>query len=124
MSNSNAVILSINAGSSSLKTTLFVEEGSGHGASGLRRLASAEISSINSPPARLKYLRGSYKDSRDVGDVKDHKQAFEHVLNAFISDAEIPEVSSKDDIDYTAHRVVQGGNFEEKSVTRGHLRLI
>ena len=110
----SAVILSINAGSSSLKTTLFVEEGSGSGSKDLRRLASAEISSINSPPARLKYLRGTYKDTSEVGQVGDHKHAFEHVLNAFVSDKEIPEVSSKDDIDYTAHRVVQGGNFAEK----------
>ncbi|KIW68512.1 acetate kinase [Phialophora macrospora] len=109
----SAVILSINAGSSSLKTTLFVEEESEGGQPKLRRLASAEISSINAPPARLKYLRGTYKDTSEVGEVEDHKHAFEHVLNAFISDSEIPEVSSKDDIDYTAHRVVQGGNFEE-----------
>ena len=114
MANNNAVILSINAGSSSLKTTLFVEEGKGNGGMDLRRLASAEISSINSPPAHLKYLRGSYKDSSDVGEIKDHRGAFEHVLNAFLSDSEIPEVSSKDDIDYTSHRVVQGGDFEEK----------
>jgi acetate kinase len=120
-SNSSPVILSINAGSSSLKTTLFVEEEAESGSKGLRRLASAEISSINSPPARLKYLRGISKDTRDVGDVQDHKQAFEHVLNAFIEDTEIKEVSSKDDIDYTAHRVVQGGNFEEKSVIPGRL---
>jgi acetate kinase len=114
MSDKN-VILSINAGSSSLKTTVFVEEDNAGSGPSLRRLASAEISNINSPPARLKYLRGTYKDTSEVGDIKDHKQAFEHVLDAFVGDSEIPEVSSKDDIDYTAHRVVQGGSFEEKS---------
>ena len=123
MANDSAVILSINAGSSSLKTTVFVEEGTGSGSKGLRRLASAEISSINSPPASLKYLRGTYKDTSEVGDIEDHKQAFEHVLDAFISDSDIPEVSSKDDIDYTAHRVVQGGNFEEKLVMLQTLSL-
>ena len=121
MAENSAVILSINAGSSSLKTTLFVEEETGSGSKDLRRLASAEISSINSPPACLKYLRGNCKDTSEVGDVQDHKQAFEHVLNAFISDSEIPEVSSKDDIDYTSHRVVQGGNFEEKSAISQNL---
>jgi acetate kinase len=118
----SAVILSINAGSSSLKTTLFVEDETAGGRPVLRRLASAEIFSINSPPARLKYVRGTHKDTSEVGEVNDHKHAFEHVLNAFISDSEIPEVSSKDDIDYTAHRVVQGGNFEEKSVLPQFLR--
>ncbi|OAL33091.1 acetate kinase [Fonsecaea nubica] len=120
------VILSINAGSSSLKTTLFVEEESDEGkVKGLRRLGSAEISSINAPPARLKYLRGSYKDTRELGDINDHNHAFEHILNAFLADAEIPEVSNKDDIDYTAHRVVQGGNFEENQfITKKTLNKI
>jgi acetate kinase len=114
MSESGVVILSINAGSSSLKTTVFIEQKGANGERDLRRLASAEISNINSPPAKLKYTRGSQKDNSEVGNIKDHRGAFEHVLNAFIEDKEVPEVSSKDDIDYTAHRVVQGGDFEEK----------
>jgi acetate kinase len=114
MSENGAIILSINAGSSSLKTTVFIEQKGSNGKRDLRRLASAEISNINSPPAKLKYTRDSYQDNSEAGDIKDHRGAFEHVLNAFIVDKEITEVSSKDDIDYTAHRVVQGGDFEEK----------
>lgn len=108
------IILSINAGSSSLKTTLFVEEADAQsGDKKLRRLGSAEISAINSPPARLKYTRAAYKDSSELGHIKDHKAAFEHILDAFLSDAEIPQVSKKEDIHYAAHRVVQGGDFED-----------
>lgn len=107
------IILSINAGSSSLKTTLFVEDEGASAGKELRRLASAEIASINSPPSKLKYTRGSHKESAELDKVHDHRDAFEHILNAYVSDAEISEVSSRDDIDYTAHRVVQGGSFEE-----------
>jgi acetate kinase len=106
------IILSINAGSSSLKTTLFIEEDKDKSKS-LRRLASAEVSAINQPPSKLKYTRGSYKNKSELGNVQDHKGAFEHVLNAFLSDEEIPEVKGKDDIHYACHRVVQGGEFEE-----------
>lgn len=104
------IILSINAGSSSLKTTVFLEQGPANSKS-LRRLASAEISAINSPPAKLKYVRGSHKQSSDAGQIHDHSQAFAYVLDAFISDADIPEVPSKESIHYACHRVVQGGSY-------------
>ncbi|EXJ93844.1 acetate kinase [Capronia coronata CBS 617.96] len=107
------IIISINAGSSSLKTTLFIEEDDAAGNKNLRRLGSAEISAINQPPAKLKYKRGSYKDTAELGQIHDHTGAFEHALNAFVTDSEIPEVSKKEDIQYACHRVVQGGRFRE-----------
>ncbi|KIV86706.1 acetate kinase [Exophiala sideris] len=106
------LILSINAGSSSLKTTLFLEEEK-DGEKKLSRLASAELSAINQPPAKLKYVRGSYKNTSELGDIKDHKAAFEHILHAFLNDSEIPQASNKEDIHYACHRVVHGGDFEE-----------
>ncbi|KIX09309.1 acetate kinase [Rhinocladiella mackenziei CBS 650.93] len=99
------IILSINAGSSSLKTTLFIEEDERQ----LRRLGSAEVSSLNAPPAKLKYSRGSYKATSELSEVHDHKDAFQSVLHSFLSDTEIPELSAKEDIHYATHRVVQGG---------------
>ncbi|KAL2423857.1 putative acetate kinase [Exophiala dermatitidis] len=107
------IILSINAGSSSLKTTLFIEEDDAAGNKTLRRLASAEISAINQPPAKYKYKRGSYKTNDEIDQIHDHIGAFEHALNAFVSDKEIPEVTKKEDILYACHRVVQGGRFRE-----------
>jgi len=104
------IILSINAGSSSLKTTLFQQQEGQK----LRRLASAEISAINQPPANLKYVGTSGKKTNsELENVQDHKEAFDHVLNTFLSDSEITEVKTKDDIRYACHRVVQGGDFEE-----------
>jgi len=110
------ITLAINAGSSSLKTTLFFEDTIQQT---LRRLASAEISAINQPPAKLKYKRGEYRDFSELDKITDHRSAFEHVLNAFISDELIPEVKSKTDIKYACHRVVQGGDFaDDELLTR------
>lgn len=104
------LLLSINAGSSSLKTTLFqVPEDKKQ----LKCLANAEISAINQPPSKLKYVRGSDKQEKELDDVNDHKQAFEHVLDAFLADDSIPEIKDKSDIRYACHRVVHGGDFEE-----------
>ena len=110
------LILSINAGSSSLKCSLYqVSEAK---EKDLSLLAKAEISAINQPPATLKYSRGSEKNTSELGDVKDHKQAFEHVLETFLNDDQV-HVKSKDDIDYACHRVVQGGGFtEDQLITR------
>ena len=102
------LILSINAGSSSLKCSLYAaSEGEK-----LQRLASAEVSAINELPAKLKYTRGGQNQESDLDDVKDHRQAFENVLKAFLDDKEV-KLKSKDDIKYACHRVVQGGDFEE-----------
>ena len=102
------LILSINAGSSSLKCSLYeTVEGKK-----LERLANAEVSAINQQPSKLKYIRGSSKQESELDDVKDHGQAFEHVLNEFLDDKDV-KLNSKDDIKYACHRVVQGGDFEE-----------
>lgn len=105
----STVVLSINAGSSSLKTTLYAYGGEKK----LKSLAKAEISNINSQPAQLKYSSEHTDEKKDIENIKDHKAAFEHVLNAFLTDKSVEAVRNKDDIHYACHRVVQGGDFEE-----------
>lgn len=105
----STVILSINAGSSSLKTTLY----SYGEQKELKTLAKCEISNINQQPASLKYSSGKDSDKRDVDDISDHSAAFKSILDQFISDKNVTEVKNKDDIHYTTHRVVQGGDFHE-----------
>jgi len=105
----STVVLSINAGSSSLKTTLYVYGKEKQ----LKSLAKAEVSNINSQPAQLKYSSGDKQDKKDVDTIKDHEAAFGHILKAFLEDTNITEVKSKDDIHYTCHRVVQGGDYHE-----------
>lgn len=105
----STVVLSINAGSSSLKTTLYAYGKEKE----LKSLAKAEVSNINSQPAQLKYSSSAKQEKQDVDNIKDHKAAFERVLDAFLNDDSVKDVKSKDDIRYACHRVVQGGDFEE-----------
>lgn len=97
------VILSINAGSSSLKCSLYSADASQQK---LEKLAGAEVSAIGTERARLKYTRGSSKQESDLEGVKEHREAFEHVLDAFIGDSEVG-VGAKEDITYACHRVVR-----------------
>jgi len=104
------IILSINAGSSSLKITLFsVKEDAS--SSYLEKIAAAEVSGFTDPPAKQKYTRGSFTIKNEWPDIRSHNDAFQHILNAFLSDKDLKEVNSKDDITYACHRVVHGGDF-------------
>jgi hypothetical protein len=102
------IILSINAGSSSLKITLFSVKGP---SSPLEKIAAAEVSGFTDPPAKEKYTRGSASSKNEWPDITSHNEAFEHILNSFFNDKDLKEVQSKDDITYACHRVVHGGDY-------------
>jgi hypothetical protein len=101
-------ILSINAGSSSLKITLFSVDNS---SSSLEKIAAAEISGFTDPPAKEKYTRGTYSIKNESPDIKSHNDAFQHILDGFLNDKDLKDVTSKDDITYACHRVVHGGDY-------------
>ena len=103
------IILAVNAGSSSLKTTLFEAESQ----TKLRAIASAEVSGFTSPPAKEKYTVGEKKTSRELSGIESHDAAFDHILKTLLEDDAVPEVKSKDDIDFVCHRVVHGGDYAE-----------
>ena len=102
-------ILSINAGSSSLKITLFRQ--SSNGADIPERIAAANITGLTSPPAQLKYTRAGSQPVNDEAQVSNHEEAFEHILDRFEKDQELKDFKGKDDIRYACHRVVHGGDF-------------
>lgn len=106
---SMTVILSINAGSSSLKATLYAygEEKK------LRSIAKAEISNINQPPARLKYSAGGQQDKKEIREIGDHAAAFEYIWKTFLDDERVKEMKDRKSIKYACHRVVQGGEYHE-----------
>lgn len=106
---SSKIILAINAGSSSLKITLFSAQSSPSPC--LEKIAAAEVSGFTDPPAKEKYRRGSYSSKNELPDIKSHDDAFQHILNTFINDKDLTEVQSKDDITYACHRVVHGGDY-------------
>ena len=97
------IILSINAGSSSLKCSLYKATPA---EKKLEKLAGGEVSAIGTEKAHFKYTRAQEKQETDLDTVQDHKQAFEHVLDAFLNDKSVA-VTEKGDIKYACHRVVR-----------------
>ncbi len=98
------VILSINAGSSSVKATLFTAEGDQP-----EKIAAAEISGLSAPPAQFTYSRSDDKRKEELpSSIKSHNDAFQYILESFLSDKDLDFISSPDHIDYSCHRVVHG----------------
>jgi acetate kinase len=111
----STIILSINAGSSSVKVTLFKADDDKP-----EKIAAAEISGISSPPAQFTYSRNNQKHKEELpSSIKSHNDAFEHILESFLNDKDLENVSSRDHIDYACHRVVHGvsGQLEQDSFT-------
>ncbi|KAJ3572555.1 hypothetical protein NP233_g3016 [Leucocoprinus birnbaumii] len=109
-----AYILAVNAGSSSLKLTLFVPSGN-LSAQPLVHHLTASITSISSPPAAFTVKPAE----SDVGsspekfrDIKDHSTAFSHFLEFLERDCGI----DKSKIGHVCHRVVHGGKYDEPVV--------
>lgn len=105
-------ILSINAGSSSVKMTVYTFE------SPPVRLATAQVAGLTAPPQVFKYSRGDEEYKREVKDesVDNPHAAFEYLVQYFIHDPKLGDIASKDDFAYLCHRVVHGGNYEREAV--------
>ncbi|KAI5998691.1 Acetokinase family-domain-containing protein [Pisolithus albus] len=124
-----SLILAVNAGSSSLKISLFQR----HADDPPRLLLTSSTSSISSPPAKFNFkvvdVPGSestsvgYKESAEA-DIRDHESAFEHFVETLARYAEdlkqTTQVSDEvrpnlelSQIRNVCHRVVHGGNYVE-----------
>lgn len=112
MSDSNPfLILAINAGSSSLKLSLYRSTGQGHEPT---EICAAEVSGLSSPPASLKYHVADHspiKGEKVPEDIKDPDGAFKYLLDKLIHDDNLPQIKKKEDVAYACHRIVHGGDF-------------
>ena len=104
-----AVILAINSGSSSVKISVYKSAAQGHPPI---QLADAQISGLTDPPASLTYECGSHKiKGQGVKDISSNEDACQHILEQFVNDKDLAEISSKNDITHACHRVVHGGDY-------------
>ncbi|KDQ21448.1 hypothetical protein BOTBODRAFT_25891 [Botryobasidium botryosum FD-172 SS1] len=114
MSAPRDLILSVNAGSSSLKISVFKPT---HKADKepVELLLTASFSNIFSPLALFSLspkAPGESEKSRkneEVQDVKDHESAFEYFLKSLQDSTSL----ERDQIAHVCHRVVHGGNYPE-----------
>ena len=104
------IILSINAGSSSVKISVY----SAQQGSPPKALAETQIDGLTSPPPLLKYTRGSdsiAKDKKIDSKIKSQNDAFQYMLDELINDREFSAITKKEDIAIICHRVVHGGSY-------------
>ncbi|RAH48051.1 putative acetate kinase [Aspergillus brunneoviolaceus CBS 621.78] len=104
-------ILSVNAGSSSVKLTFYTFE------QHPKVIATAQVSGITAPPAKLKYTCGEKNHTEEIKEsIGTPQDAFKFLLDRCVSDPELSEVGSKDDLAYICHRVVHGGDYDSSVV--------
>lgn len=121
------IILSINAGSSSVKISVYTAQESVNP----RQLAEAQVSGLTAPPAELKYSRYGHsvtKGKRIEGEIKGQAGAFSLLLDTFIDDVELHEIGTKEDFTIACHRIVHGGDYTDSRIitsdTYHHLELL
>ena len=102
-----ALILAVNAGSSSLKITLFRRLYDDRIA---QELLVASISSIQSSPTTFKLsISDASTINEGVDSISNHSSAFAYFLDAVRKHADI----NLNQISFICHRVVHGGDFRE-----------
>ncbi|KAH7181596.1 Acetokinase family-domain-containing protein [Fusarium sp. MPI-SDFR-AT-0072] len=109
------VILAINAGSSSVKISVYTADKNAEP----HQIAEASIGGLTAPPATLAYTRRGKKvvKAKEVAEsVKNQEDAFDLLLKTFIDDNELKEISSKEDIAIASHRIVHGGDYDRSQV--------
>ncbi|EFE35637.1 uncharacterized protein ARB_05681 [Trichophyton benhamiae CBS 112371] len=105
------VILSVNAGSSSVKVNVY------HLKNPPVEVAAASVSGLTAPPSVFKYEHGSNHQKHETEEeIKSPQDAFKYILKRLLHDQELQVVSSNSDYAYVCHRVVHGGDLEEEVV--------
>ncbi|KAI5845052.1 acetate kinase [Morchella snyderi] len=119
------LILAINAGSSSVKLSLYsstppeAERKTGNTPC---LILQSSISNLTSPPAVFSYTHtdnsstSSNVKSKELPDVKSQDDAFKHFLEYLSKDSDLKQVNSGEDITFACHRIVHGGDYERPVV--------
>ncbi|EME44965.1 hypothetical protein DOTSEDRAFT_70870 [Dothistroma septosporum NZE10] len=108
----NKIILAINAGSSSVKVSVYSYQEDQ--ASDPKELAAIQVSGLTAPPAQLKYDRGDeHIKGQELSDVQGQEGAFDYIIKHLTSDSGLDVLNHPDDIEFACHRVVHGGDFDK-----------
>lgn len=106
----SVLILSVNGGSSSVKTKLFQ-----HSEGKVASIAAAQITGLNELPAKLSYTHGKRKKTSELDkSIATPNDAFKYILDLLVDDSELQELSNRDDLGFACHRVVHGGDYNRE----------
>jgi len=112
---STRLILSVNAGSSSIKLSLY----SASFGSTPVSLVKSSVSGLTSPPARFSYSNNANKghnvEDRESGEVTDQSSALGLFLTHLGRDESLREHGAGE-IELVVHRIVHGGLFQDAVV--------
>jgi acetate kinase len=109
------VILSINAGSSSVKISVYTTPTDNSQIP--TQLAEVTVEGLTAPPAKLKYTRGDEKvKGKELEKINTQEDAFRYILDHLTDDKGLPELNNKEDIRFTCHRVVHGGDYPKAQI--------
>lgn len=104
------VILAINAGSSSVKVSVFSYSSP---TSDPKELAVIQVAGLTAPPAKLTYDRGDqHIKNKELSDISGQEGAYEYILKHLTEDEGLQELKHPDDIEFACHRVVHGGDYD------------
>lgn len=109
------IILSINAGSSSVKISIFLAS---QGQEPVE-LAETQVDGLTAPPPRLSYTRAGCRiaKGKDIDKaISSQNDAFQYMLGELINDPGFKEINSREDIPIACHRVVHGGDFDRPQI--------
>lgn len=106
------IILSINAGSSSVKVSVYTFESQSSSPS---PIASVSVAGLTAPPVSLTYSRGSTSVAKDkkLENISNAQEAFAAILEQLISDPNLSQLKHPDDIAFACHRIVHGGEYDK-----------
>lgn len=117
------LILAVNAGSSSVKVSVYTLSSSEP-----NQIAEAQLDGLTAPPAKLSYTRGATtvaKGKEVQQDVKDQGAAFSILLDELVNDSKLTQLAKKEDITHICHRVVHGGDYsKQQAITKETLETL
>ncbi|KAJ6468387.1 Acetokinase family-domain-containing protein [Mycena sanguinolenta] len=104
------LVLSVNAGSSSLKISLYGTRGEDNNPEPVQLILTSSISNISSPPAKFAFkVEGGTSKDEEPSSVHDHASAFEHFIERLGREADVDRAR----ITHVCHRVVHGGDYTD-----------
>lgn len=109
------IILALNAGSSSVKISVYRVAQKGASPDGL---VETQIAGLSSPPATFSY-RSKAKNVQNQqleGKIGSQDDACNFMLQQLVEDRDTPEIGKREDIAIACHRVVHGGDYKEPQV--------
>ncbi|KAI9852249.1 MAG: hypothetical protein M1838_001291 [Thelocarpon superellum] len=109
------VILSINAGSSSVKISVYKTHDHGQDPT---QLAETQVAGLTAPPSTFSYMRGSrrIKGQKLETRITSQDEAFRFLLDRLVEDEGLDDIGTRRDITVACHRIVHGGDYADAQV--------